>query len=236
MNKVQLLLENHIHTEEFGTIYFPTVDYLIKHGDAGYDRLILPFALTTDMLNIPEDYKIEIKVFDMFFQGFILDVDINKTYYDLLLDSLRFYFRIEPIFDEKNYCIRVGDKYIHRNNFDELADIIIQVSKSKRIVVEKPPTFENDVQRDVYEKITEGRRKKNQNTAVSFATIINIAMNGGNTYISPEEISKMTIFQLVSRYEFIVETDFWNINFDKYLAGEDPKKLDLIHWASKIKL
>ena len=234
MNNINLLLDDYIETEEFGVIYFPKVSFLKQFGEKGYNKLIFPFAITVDILDIPDEYKKEVKVFDLFFQN--LKYDEKETYCDVLKESLISFFNIVPQFDIHNYCIIIGKKIITRDNFDNLANIILQISKAQHISIEKPPKFENEIQKDIYYKIQEGRSKKNKNNIISFATMINVAMNCGNSYVPPKEINKMTIFQLMSRYEAIVGTDSWHINFDKYLVGCDPKDLDLTYWVYKIKI
>lgn len=234
INNIKLLLDNQIETDEFGIIYLPTVLFLKEYGEEGFNRLIFPFALTVDILDIHNEYKKEIKVFDLFFQNF--KYSETEMYYCTLMKSLGYFFRSSPKYDKTKYCINVGDKVITRDNFDSLASIILQISKAHYITIEKPPKFENDIQKDIYYKIIEGRKKKNEKNVVSFATMINVAMNCGNSYVSSKEINQMTIFQLMSRYEAILGIDSWDIEFSKYVAGSDPKDLDLNYWVNKVKI
>lgn len=237
INKIQLLLNDRIETAEFGTLYFPDVEYLIEHGEVGFNRLVLPYALTTDAFGLDEELLKEVTMFDLLLQPF--QYDENTKLYDIFMDSLRFYFKLEPVYVQQYYCVCVGDYIINRDNFDRLAEIILLISKTQKVKVEKPPKFENAVQKDVYEKITEGRRREAQKNRISFATIINVVMNGGvkTNYISAEQVRKMTFYQLMSRYDFIMETESWEVELGQVLSPKiDSKKIDLTYWIHKIKI
>lgn len=237
INMMQLLLDDHVDVKEFGRIYHPKIEFIKDCGEEGYSKLLLPFALTLDAFEIKEEHKSNVKMFDLFFQPieFISGISLQ----DNLLTSLYFFFRVEPRVDMKNYCIWVNEKMIHRENFDKLADIILHMCKAEKIVIEKPPEFANERQRDIYNKITEGRKRKREKDKISLATVVSIVMNGGVfcNYISPEIVGMMTYYQLINRYEFLCGTESWDVNFKQALSfGTDGSKLDLTHWIAKIKL
>jgi len=228
INNNKLLLDNHIDTDEFGRIFHLSIDFLKEYAEEYFDMVLLPFGLTLDFFDISEEEKRSFKVFDFF----LLDPTYRKT----LLKSLRHFFRLEPVYDEHEFCIYVGVKVINRMNFDDLSELILRMHKSKKLILEKPPAFENAQQKDVYMKIQEGRKRKNKESRITFSTMINVVMNYGNYYIPPDEVSRMTLFQLIARYEAITGTDYWEINFRQALAGVDSNKLDLTHWLKTARL
>ncbi len=237
INKMQLLLDDYVDTEEFGIIYHPKISFIKLCGEEGYGKLLLPFVLTVDAFEIMEKHKDNVKMFDLFFQPIEFISGINLK--DNLLTSLHFFFRVEPIVDMKNYCIWINDKVIHRENFDRLADIILEMCRSEKFEVEKTPEFENERQRDVYNKIMEGRKRKKEKDRISLATVVSIVINGGAVcnYIPPQQVNEMTYYQLINRYEFLSGTESWDVNFKQALSfGSDGSKLDLTHWVAKVKL
>lgn len=237
INKMQLLLDDRLETKEFGTIYHPKIEFIKECGEDGYSKLLFPFALTLDAFEVAEKYRSDIMMFDLFFQPIEFISGINLQ--DNLLTSLHFFFRVEPRVDMENYCVWVNEKIIHRENFDQLADVILHMCKAKKVEIEKPPEFANERQRDIYEKIMAGRKRKEEKNRVTLAMVINIVMNGGALcgYISPDVVKQMTYYQLVNRYEFLSGTESWDVNFKQALSfGTDGSKLDLTHWIAKINL
>lgn len=246
INNLNIVFEEHIKSEEFGCLYTPTVLDLLKYGEEQLSLFLLPYRITLDILDMDDEVKKDINTYDLFFQGFMIDQ--NNSYYNILMDSLRYYFKTDLIyFNKYNYNIEVYyiDKdrmwkyrVIDRNNFDKLADIILQINNSERMIKEKEPEFKNDIQRDIYYKIKEGRKRKEEKNKISIGTILNVVMHGGKSFIPYREVKTMTLPQVMNSFNTILGIDDWDINFKKYLAGADPKKdeLDLTYWVHKIKI
>lgn len=147
------------------------------------------------------------------------------------------FFRVKPRIekiDEKFFRVYIKDKEINRNNFDELCDIILEIINGNKIKIEKPPKFKDERHKKLYEAFRDYEKRDADKKSVSYATIISIVMNGGNGYVSKEAINKMTIYQLMNRYNFIIEKDGCDRNFQQLLAGADPKNLELTYWVLKI--
>jgi hypothetical protein len=249
MDKLQLFFNSTVKIEGIGEIFQPTIDDIKNPmiGEKKYNELIIPFITSTDMFNISDQYKSIVKVFDLFFikdeKGEKLlkhnEGKVNeKPMLDLLVESLKFFFKTEEIkVDEHYMSIMVGcEGLIYRENFDMLSDLVLEINNIERPVLEKVPEFTSDKQKDVYTKLTEGRRKKREQETKSLMSIINIVMHGGKTFISYDEIKKFTISQLYNTYSSVVQIDYCNREYDKYLAGANPKDLDLKHWTERLKI
>jgi hypothetical protein len=178
-----------------------------------------------------------IRKYDLQYEG--------KPFVYILLDSLKYYFRtnVELInkTDEKNQRIyqfyNIGETgCLHRNNFDEFSDLILEINNIKRPEPEKLPEFKNERQRDVYMKLMEGRRRKSKQDNVNLVSIANAVQHGGKSFISYKEIMDMTIPQLYNSYSSILGVDFFEREYSKYLTGEKPENLDLTHWSERLKL
>jgi hypothetical protein len=63
-----------------------------------------------------------------------------------------------------------------------------------------------------------------------------MVMHGGKSFIPYNEVRNFTISQLYNSYSAIVQVDYSNKEFDKYLAGADPKDLDLTYITERLKI
>lgn len=124
---------------------------------------------------------------------------------------------------------------IDRENFDIISNTILEINNAKKMEIEPEPEFKNERQRDIYNKIMEGRRRKAEKDAETIADMIDVVQFGGKSFVSYDEIEKFTIQQLMHAYITILNIDGFNISFGQYQAGVDPKDLDLEHWVNKIK-
>jgi hypothetical protein len=245
MDKLQLYFSETIEIDDIGTLYQPTIDEIVKpgFGEQKYNDLIEPFITSTDMFDINEQYKGVIKNFDLFFMrdkdgGKILKHSNKKDMLEVLIESLKFYFKVDEIkVDEHYMSILVGyTGLIHRNNYDMLSDLILEINNVKRPEVEKVPEFKSERQRDVYTKLMAGRRRNQQKNNLNLISIANMVMHGGKSFIPYNEVRNFTISQLYNSYSAIVQVDYSNKEFDKYLAGADPKDLDLTYITERLKI
>ncbi len=228
------------------TICQPTVSEVIDIGQEKFNEYVLPFMITKDMLTFnDENIKSQFKDFDLLFledkeYSPILKLEDGKSYLELLKDSLSFFLKINreniSILKSQFAVLISGSGIIHRDNFDKISDVFLVMSHLDKFKIEKIPEFKNERQRDIYEKIMAGRKRKAEKERVSFATIFNTVVHGGKSFIPYYEVEKMTIFQFYNSYKAIMGIENFNMTYSQYLAGVDPKKLDLTHWIEKIKL
>lgn len=244
MDKNQLILSTEYDIDNVGMIYFPMVEDLKDKaiGEDKINRYIVPYKLTKHHFQIDKDKKKneeilrDITLFDILtFKD--LPFDDNTTYIELITDSLKYYFKVDVQYNmEINSFIIDNKGIINRDNFDQIADIILAINNNKKLEIEDVPEFKNEKQRDVYYKIMAGRKRQAEKNKVTLSTIINIVIHGGNSFIPYYELLKMTIYQLINSYKAIIDIDICNRNYQQYLAGADANKIDLSHWSEKIKI
>lgn len=258
MNNLRLRFLNVIDVKGL-KIKSPTIEDIVEIGEDTFKKYLIPFTITTDILVLDEDMKQEFKTFDLFF---IKDGDDyylkhnDETFVEILINSLKFYFQEEVsimtakdfkyanimdlgypdnILENIYYILIENNGIIDRDNFDEVADMILKINYAKKIEIEPEPEFQNDRQRDIYNKIMEGRRRKAEKESQTLGEMIDVVQFGGKSFVSYKEIKDFTIQQLIHAYMTILSIDNFQINFGQYQAGADPQKLDLEHWVSKIK-
>jgi len=228
MDNITLLFGDKIYVENIGYIHQPKMQDILDVGFSNYGAYLIPHLISIEYISQEEEIPHDLKFFDYMFQ---------KEALPSLVNSLLFFIQDKINVDIDNQRIIVGDNgFIDRTNLDELSDAILKISCREKIKPDIIPTFENDAQKDVYAKIMEGRKKKAEKEGINFETIINIVANGGKSFVPYDEIRKMTVFQIMSRYYFIMAEEGFDREFAKYLAGADFKELDLTHWINKVKI
>jgi hypothetical protein len=243
MDKLQLLYSNTINTSEFGVIHQPSIKDIMELGEDKYNELLLPFMVTTDIL-LQELLEDNTKNFDLLFcnnpnkiNEFLFCTKEGKSYLEILIDSLFFFFKKKIVIVPFHQAIVIEDKLLDRDNFDKLADIILQINFKTRFKYEETPKFQNERQKDVWIKLQKGRQKKAEKEALSMADLGNIISHGGKSYIPYSEVLNMTVYQFYNSYKTITAIDNYNREYEKYLAGEDPRELGINnHWTQQIKL
>lgn len=198
--------------------------------------------------------------FDLFFMKnsngeFVFKDGDGISYLEILLDALSFYFQKEVTlitgqdlnhmdeFSDYNddmlsniYFIDVEDSgIISRLNYDAISQAILDINYIERVKPEPTPEFDNDRQRDVYEKIMEGRRRNAEKNSMSIVDMIDIVQYGGKSFIPYKDILEFTIPQIKHGFSVISGIDAFSIEFSKYCGGAAPKDLDLEHWMHIIK-
>lgn len=259
MDKLKLRFAKEIKINEF-TIKIPTTDQIIELGEKVFREYTMPYALTKDIIQCDKDMLNQLRDFDLFFmmdgKGDYLLKHEETPFLNILLDSLKFYFQEDVSLMTANdlkyagvvdlgysddilssiYLILIENNgVIDRENFDIISNAILEINNAKKIEIKPEPEFKNERQRDIYNKIMEGRRRKAEKDAETIADMIDVVQFGGKSFVSYDEIEKFTIQQLMHAYITILNIDGFNISFGQYQAGVDPKDLDLEHWVNKIK-
>jgi hypothetical protein len=190
---------------------------------------------------INDEVKKEYKPFDLFFMRkseneFLLQQGNTPLLFNLMT-ALKFYFKVEVTLDFDNRVINIGDTgVVNRDNFEEMCDIIMKINDREKQEVEKPPVFQNERQKDIYEKIMAGRKRQQQRDQINIATMINTIVHGGRSFIPYREVMKMTFWQMLNSYKAVLTLDNWAINYPVMTVQIDPKGMDLSHWSKLIKI
>lgn len=260
MDNLQLRFAKEIKVNNF-TIKIPQVKNIVKLGEKKYNQFLRPYFITKDIIRCDDNLLNQIRNFDLFFMPGkdnkpILMYDDETSFLDLLLESLGFYFNEsvsllnakdlkynnivdlgynDDILSQIHYIVVENGGLIDRENFDDIANVILKINFTKKSEIKPEPEFKNDRQRDIYNKIMEGRKRKSEKETDTFNDITRVVQFGGKSFISYNEIEEFTIYQLMDAYVSILSIDSFNINFGQYQAGVEPNKLDLEHWVNKMK-
>jgi hypothetical protein len=172
MDKLKTIFRPTITIKDIGTLYIPTVDDVIEISEDKYNELLMPYLTSMDMFIMPEEYKNQLKTFDLLYipnsEGKLILHYNEKSMLELLMESLKFFFKTDVQHTKDYPIIVVGDLgIVTRDNFDMLSDLILEVNQARKPETEKMPEFKDEKHRISYMKLMEGRRKSQQKDKIS---------------------------------------------------------------------
>lgn len=230
-------------------VYQPSMKEVVDMGEDLFQSLIMPYILTTDAVFTGADNEEELvrkwSIFELFFlkgdEGTtILDKAVfnSEGALEVLKHSLSYFLRADDIkVLEKRQKIVVNKSYlIDKNEFENLRKVIQGVLGRKDIEVEKPPKNMTKRQKDIWEKLQKGRRRKAEKDAVHLQDIANYVSFGGTSYIAPREIDEMTYFQFYNAYKSIIGMDTYRTAMQYKLSEKFDVKDDIKHWLETLKI
>lgn len=147
------------------------------------------------------------------------------------LFSKMFRNKIKPVKVKKKEEKKESIFIINSNNFDELSEIILKINSNKKVEIEKPPENMSARQRDVWQKLQEGRRNDSKKNEVHIYDVLNICEYGGNYHIPIEEIMKWSLWRITNCYKARVGWKNYDDNLQIALVSGDSKNISgENHW------
>lgn len=230
-------------------VHQPIMREVVDMGEDYFQKLIMPYILTTEAFFTGADNEEELvgkwSIFELFFLrdeegATILDKIVfnGEDSLEALKQSLSYFLRTDDIvLLEKRQKIIVNNSYlIDKNEFENLRHVIQESLGRKDIEVEKPPKNMSKRQKDIWEKLQKGRRRKAERDAVHIQDIANYISFGGTSYISPREIDEMTYYQFYNAYKSIVGMDTYRTSMQYKVSEKFDVKEDVKHWLETLKI
>lgn len=176
----------------------------------------------------PDELPAALSLFDIF------TMDQNLP---ALLDSLTLFCGEQEFsFDIQTRRLQVGEGYLDRENFTEFAAIILKTNAKEKPKVEKPPVFQNERQRDIWEKIQAGRQRRAKRAHIELYDLINVCQFGGASYIPMEEILSWTLWRISNCYQSILGRSAYADNFRIYCVTGEKETIENKHWTDLMKI
>lgn len=119
---------------------------------------------------------------------------------------------------------------INSTNFDDISKIILKINANKKATVEKPPENMSPRQKDIWDKLQEGRRNDAKKNEVHIYDIINICEYCGS-HIPIEEIKKWSLWRIMNCYKARINMKSYDDNIQIALVSGDGKSISgNNHW------
>ena len=209
-------------------IYQITLDEILDYNMEKYNMLLLPFLVDVDDLNIPEEVQ-DINIFDI--------LTVNSENLSMLLDSISFFCKTNEIaFDEQKQVLYIGNGYIDKNNFADFSKVILESNSKQKVQKEKPPKNMTARQKDIWDKLQEGRKRAMEKSQIDLSDLINVCQFGGDYYIPMSDILQWTLWNISRCYKTILGKSSFRELFDIYCVTGEEKLIKNHHWTELIKV
>lgn len=236
---LQLLRNKPIHAH--GLIYTPPSleEIFDKIGYEQLKNLMLPFCLTKDCFDLPTEVAGTLSLFkDIILTNPIYIADIraaleiicHEKQVEFMMDEIH----IDHLLPESDRPQRI---IINEDIFEEMCQIMMAVSGTAKIHIEKPPKSLSDRQLDIWQKLHEGRERERIKHTPALIDIINLCCYGGDYYISIDEIEHWNLWQLMNCYTVRVGLKDYNdclaltpVTYDVKSISNDK------HWTNRLKV
>lgn len=220
-----------------GLIYQLNVDMLLTTG-IEIDNLLMPFCVSTEVLELTAEQKADFKNFDLLFlQHFQKEPNEQKSLLEMLESNLKILMKTNHVhinFDEM--CININESgRLDRNNFDDLVEVVFEIFHSRKPKPDKKKKL-SDKQQKIMDKLNKHRQRKAKQNEIKIEDMLNVIIHGGTSFIRYKDAVEFTYWQLVNTYISITTID----GYKEYLAykssGQFEIKDTVDHWIKQLKL
>jgi len=211
----------------------PTFREIKDFGINNYYNLLYPFMLHVGVFDIPEEDVEKVNFFSDILMG-------SQEYMLNIVIALRFFTNASDIgiSEDGKSLICVKDEtetIIDDTNFNTFSDIILKMNDKEKIEVEKPPKNMSEKQRDVWQKLHEGREREKQKNVTHLYDVLNICEFGGNYHIPIETMLNWSLWRIMNCYHSIINRSSYNDGVKFCLVGGDVKNINgNNHWTKKL--
>lgn len=227
---IYLKVQKPIKFYDVCVIHQPSFEEILEFGIEEFEKLLLPYYITLDNISeeLTDEQKEGITNFDL--------VCSSQDFMYYLFLSLEFFCKSKVDIDESGIFFEEFNGKLHKDNFDELAKIILKICARERQKAEKKRTFENDRQRDIWEKLQAGRARSAKKNELKLEDVLNICEFGGKYYIPIEQIQKWSLWRIINCYKTIMGISSYDNSFSIYLISGEKDLIEGKHWTELIKL
>ena len=163
---------------------------------------------------------------------------LYNWYREFLIKTFKFKSEI-PTENEEEYeeIITKTERVFNINstNFDDISDIILKINNNKKVKIEKPPANMSERQKDVWDKLQEGRNRDARKNDIHIYDILNICEFGGNYHIPIETICSWSLWRITNCYKARVGIKSYDDNLQIALVSGDGKSISgENHWHHQL--
>lgn len=155
---------------------------------------------------------------------------IKKFFNKKVLEELQYVDETEEVLNKTERTF-----IINSSNFDDISNIILKINANKKAVVEKPPANMSEKQKDVWEKLQEGRRKDSKKNDIHIYDILNICEFGGEYHLPIETICNWSLWRIMNCYKARIGWKSYDDNLQIALVSGDSKGISgENHWHQQL--
>ena len=231
----KLMSGSAMEVKRVGKIHPLTLREIGEAGEATYNEYLSLLSFDRSILAD----RLGDKIKDLSSFGILVEnMRHNKDMREDMENALALFLKERVVFIPDQLVLFVGSmsdsRYIHEENYQEIVDIL----KMQNCIQAKPKNEKPKMSpkaRKLLEKRNKGRnllkKARGQEDTITLSDLISImGVFTGNI----DKVLDWTVYQLHDQYQKFMGRERYSNNFEMYLVGADPKKLDLeAHWTSK---
>lgn len=124
---------------------------------------------------------------------------------------------------------------IDSSNFDDISNIILKINANKKAVIEKPPANMSERQKDIWNKLQEGRQRDAKKNEVHIYDILNICEFGGTYHLPIETICNWSLWRIMNCYKARIGWKSYDDNLQIALVSGESKSISgENHWHQQL--
>lgn len=225
-----------------GNVYPLKIKEISVFGEEKYNRCLSVLTATLNDLELELEENSEVKYFDYLIASCKQNKELQRDLEEIL--SLFFHekiclleeygiFLIGELENISNNIKATDIRAIHRNNFDDLVEVICSQSGIQKKAQPQKKKKVNKKIAELQKKRARGQKllAEARGANISLADIVSVL---SVLYQDLEKVLNFTVFQLNDQYERFMRKERYENEFAMYLAGADSKDLDLKnHWSNR---
>ena len=172
------------------------------------------------------------------------DIIVENCYHSIesrrqIIGYLEYFFNDTVGFFENDLCFFIGeiedDKLLHRGNYDKFLECMKIQNKIDNNKAKRQPKKQSKKAEMLRAKMMKGRQQlaeaRGQDDIKLSDLFLNLSVFLGGDF---KAVNDLTLYQFYELYQKFIRKERYEQNFDVYIAGGDPKSLDLDnHWTMK---
>ena len=238
MTKGRLMSGYPLDIDENVRLPAKTVGDILFIGEQEYSKMISLLAIDKTML--VEDVEKQEALGDI---G-SFDIIVKNCYYSVetrnqIVSYLSYFFEEEVNFIEDMLCFYIGDfddnKMLNADNYEKFLECMKIQNKIDNDKAKKKPKKQSKKAEMLAKQRAKGRnllaKARGQNEVKLADLLLNLStfLNGDF-----DACNKLTQYQFYELYQKMLRKEKYSQSFSVYVAGGDPKSLDLdTHWTAK---
>lgn len=215
-----------------------TVGDILFIGEEEYSKMIGLLSIEKEDLIQDREKLKQLKNVGTF------EIIANNCYYSIetrkqMIYYLQYFFNEEVGFLENMMCFYIGElkdeRLLTKDNYNEFLHYMRvqnKIDNTKTRKKEKPKSKKMQMlleKRDKGRKLMDKARGRDDIKLSDLALNLAVFLNGDF-----DACLKLTLYQFYELYQKMLRKERYQQNFDVYIAGGDPKQLDLDnHWTAK---
>lgn len=223
-----------IYIEKVGYIHPLTLREIGKVTEKRYNEFLSILCLNKNILENRKGVNLStLSTFDILTGNAYHDENFKKD----IEEALAIFLKEKVSFIPEYLIFYVGEnveelRFIHRDNFDDIV-WVLKIQNNLDSIQSNDEKELSDKAKVLINKRNKGRKILAKARGQDDISLYNLVASMGVFVKDLNKVLDMTVYQFHNQYEKFMKKENYDNNFEMFLVGADPKKLNLDkHWTS----